>query len=543
MPVPGSAHGQRAHSWTRIRKVKCDEAYPVCQRCASTGRTCDGYGVWGGGGKQPTGPGRQPRSRMALRSVGLLPPFDDPGERGLFDWFTRRSVTKLPGSFTSEFWSGLLPQTSLSEPAVWHAILALSSTHRAGVLVADGLADGIGQPLEPETLTLQNYVKAIRHLGPHFSKTEATSVRVALITCIVFISLDLLRGHFTAAQIHLQSGLKLLSERGLDSDKSVGRGHAQPADRCIAEILRRFRLQVELFGHPQCCTNLPLRTPSLDPSAGLFYNFKEAWCELDGLLNDTFSLGSHSSRHICAESYVIQQRIQADLKTWLQIYQASSQTLKASETASRRKAYSLIGAHHAMATIMANTCLRQEDETVFDTQYEQFLGLTKRIVDLCNMRSDTLTPGPPREHRSYRAQSIVDVGCIVPLYYVALKCRVHGIRLQAIRVLESLLHREGIWDAKIAARVARRVMELEEGDFYDGMNVAEGLSPESYPQPQEATLPPLPRASRLVDVQLAFLGDPVDKVSLLGKRHLDGVVGKVCVGEYHLRSERWTGVE
>jgi len=27
----------------RIRDVKCDETQPPCQRCTSTGRTCDGY--------------------------------------------------------------------------------------------------------------------------------------------------------------------------------------------------------------------------------------------------------------------------------------------------------------------------------------------------------------------------------------------------------------------------------------------------------------------------------------------------------------------
>lgn len=27
----------------RMRKVKCDEQRPSCQRCISTGRTCDGY--------------------------------------------------------------------------------------------------------------------------------------------------------------------------------------------------------------------------------------------------------------------------------------------------------------------------------------------------------------------------------------------------------------------------------------------------------------------------------------------------------------------
>lgn len=27
----------------RIRRIKCDEAKPSCQRCTSTGRKCDGY--------------------------------------------------------------------------------------------------------------------------------------------------------------------------------------------------------------------------------------------------------------------------------------------------------------------------------------------------------------------------------------------------------------------------------------------------------------------------------------------------------------------
>jgi hypothetical protein len=33
----------------RARRVKCDEAYPACNRCITAGRVCDGYGIWGGG--------------------------------------------------------------------------------------------------------------------------------------------------------------------------------------------------------------------------------------------------------------------------------------------------------------------------------------------------------------------------------------------------------------------------------------------------------------------------------------------------------------
>lgn len=40
---------QLTHGY-RIRKVKCDEGRPACERCVTTGRVCDGYGIWGGGG-------------------------------------------------------------------------------------------------------------------------------------------------------------------------------------------------------------------------------------------------------------------------------------------------------------------------------------------------------------------------------------------------------------------------------------------------------------------------------------------------------------
>lgn len=38
--VPGHA---LTHQSQRIRRIKCDETKPHCQRCTSTGRKCDGY--------------------------------------------------------------------------------------------------------------------------------------------------------------------------------------------------------------------------------------------------------------------------------------------------------------------------------------------------------------------------------------------------------------------------------------------------------------------------------------------------------------------
>jgi hypothetical protein len=39
-----------------------------------------------------------------------------------------------------------------------------------------------------------------------------SSVRVALITCVIFVSLEFLRRHFKTAQTHLQNWLKVIGE-------------------------------------------------------------------------------------------------------------------------------------------------------------------------------------------------------------------------------------------------------------------------------------------------------------------------------------------
>ncbi|KAK3385315.1 hypothetical protein B0H63DRAFT_181546 [Podospora didyma] len=48
----------------KTRKVKCDEGRPACVRCVSTGRACDGYGIWGGGSKHSDGPQRNVRPNL-----------------------------------------------------------------------------------------------------------------------------------------------------------------------------------------------------------------------------------------------------------------------------------------------------------------------------------------------------------------------------------------------------------------------------------------------------------------------------------------------
>ena len=50
------------------------------------------------------------------------------------------------------------------------------------------------------------------------------------------------------------------------------------------------------------------------------------------------------------------------------------------------------------------------------------------------------------------------------LYFIALKCRNPSLRKEAVASLQAMTRRKGLWDAGVACAVARKVIELEEGE-------------------------------------------------------------------------------
>jgi hypothetical protein len=201
-------------------------------------------------------------------------------EKDYFDWFKCRTLMKLPASFRLHFWTTLLLQASLGEPAILHAVLALSSVHRGVTLNGGRQEQNNSASDKVEQLTLQPYLKAIRHLQPHFAARDRASFRVALIACIVFISLDFLRGHFAAAQIHLQNGLKLLGElhslSGENQELLILGSCSEGVDHWIVEEFSGLNIQVELFKYFHPHPSLLQQAVEPGRPSGTFSTFKKA---------------------------------------------------------------------------------------------------------------------------------------------------------------------------------------------------------------------------------------------------------------------------
>ncbi|KAM0281405.1 hypothetical protein ACHAQH_003527 [Verticillium albo-atrum] len=454
----------------KTRKVKCDEARPACKRCVTTGRVCDGYGIWGGGGNayherhvvEPTGalytqvvPG--PRAAPLVLVL-------NPQEQEYFEWFKYRTSVKLPASYASGFWNTLIFQSSVQEPSVLNAVLALGS---CGDAPQQHPSEGTSRSWTAnERFTLQHYGEAMRHLKPHFSHRGKASTRVALIACFLFVSFELLRGHFEAARIHLDNGLRILEESrvlfpGVDGG-ICARACLESIDNWIVEIFLRIQLQIGILRYTQVYPFQNLMSTKLELPSSAFRSAHEAWQYLSPHLSEAMALTQQARSYVASKygtPYQVtgmleaQARVRTGLEQWLPKYTEFYECLQEPMVAEQRRGYRIPFAFHTMTTIMAKTCLSR-DESAFDNQTSDFVQLLDHLTSLRKLAPEMSPFTAPAMDMS---RSIVDMGWIPPLYFTAVKCRVHRVRLQAVRLLESTFHREGLWDSRVAACIARKM--------------------------------------------------------------------------------------
>ena len=439
----------------------------------------------------------------------------------------------------------------MTELPVLHAVLTLSSVHKRGIDNDQAVNDNA--PDDQERFMLQHYIKAIQYAQPLFATNDRASVRVALITCVVFVCLEFLLGHFRTAETHLQNGLKVLRETQNHSSTDADDGvitlypSGDPVDDWIVEALSRLHAEVELFKQTYQHPCFVLLAPKCGTST--FNTINEAWQQMERILNMIFHLSSQSYQHKLSEDPSIrhpstlfeqQKLIREQLLEWLRRYESSRQHLRVKESEPVEEVGSqLLHTYHAMANIMAGTCVRGPDESVFDSYTEQFALIVNQSADLWRIRrsSDPLRAIPL--NRMNMSRSVVDVAWIPPLYFTAIKCRAHRVRVGAIKLLESVSHREGICDAIICARVARKVMKFEEGDLYKGTDPADNFPHSGRPVSQDQSLPGLPHSYRVQEVEVHLPDIPTDSVILICRQRQTNGSWKESRKEYDLISQRW----
>ena len=439
-------------------------------------------------------------------------------EADAFDYFRRYTTVKMPGVFESAFWDTLVLQLSAGEPAILHAAAAMGAAHRSD-----------------ERLSLEQYNKAISFLRPHLESHEQDGVRVALITCMIFICLELLRGDFEVSNKHLRNGLGLLREfqsrKGLTpaGGALVLRPEPTLVDDQLVEAFARLHIQSALLGQGSSYRfhvgdtaqgpwtyNIPSR----------FENFREARQQLDGLLNGVTSLEGdalgllHQQNPIPDVLFRRREQLQEALARWLPAFDLGRAAMEARATSRTALAVPLLRLYHTMTTVMAGTCLRGTDEMVYDSYSANFDLLISQALELYHRATtELIDPTVASGHHIPTRHFTVDMGFIPPLYYAALKCRSPGIRRRAIKLLLPAPHREGVWDGGFAARIAQQVAKMEEGPLYDPIQVVLGTG---FPDIETLAEPgppiAIPSHARVNEVRVALPSEAGKMATLTFKR-------------------------
>ncbi|KFY78131.1 hypothetical protein V498_09185 [Pseudogymnoascus sp. VKM F-4517 (FW-2822)] len=175
----------------------------------------------------------------AMAIVILRIPGTAQEKRG-FQYFITNTARELTGYYTSSFWEYLILQASAAEPSLRHAVIAIAALHEE---FSNKRLGGVSPDHEnAESLfAINQYMKAVSHLRRSLSAGKQAPL-TALMSCLLFICFDYLRGHFDSAMMHLQSGLDILPDL---SSRSKEDGDI--VEQIMAPLFMRLTVQSILY--------------------------------------------------------------------------------------------------------------------------------------------------------------------------------------------------------------------------------------------------------------------------------------------------------
>ncbi|KAL9111253.1 MAG: hypothetical protein Q9227_004331 [Pyrenula ochraceoflavens] len=479
----------------KVRRVKCGEEKPACDRCTSTGRRCGGYpappppkrrirrskydcedvitfvqkrpdvnsisSVW-----MPN-PTRDP-AVLARTPIVSIDPCSDDGERHSFYYFRTRVSDHVAGYFDRDFWDHLVLRTSHSDATIRHAVLALSAIYES-LEACRVQPASIDRANFLKRFALHQYNRATTSLSARLA-VSAASVQVVLTSCLLFIWLEFLQNNLILAYNHLRGGLRILTERQsfLDPD--------DPANAHLSRAFHRLHTQASIHGgpdmqipydalagapHPPIPTSFPstiAARESLDTEMNLIFPLR--------VLVSSQSPGKSLSR-LEPTRLLHLHRFQA----WYSAYQPLLSSDEAMIGTTSRSALLQMEIQALIAIITLST-LFAPTPMAYDSQNSSFA----RIVQLSReLLSD-------ETQRSHLMGLPFTTGLLRPLCCVVMRCRMRSVRREAMELLEQCEEGGIMWGKDEVLRLCTWKVGMEEGGLPGEVEEdgdGEGMVPES----------------------------------------------------------------
>ncbi len=445
-------------STCKIRRVKCDEEEPVCRRCSSTGRKCDGYP------SNTNSHVQRARSHTDyLAHVAHVSRYNDLDHVELqsFEYFIWRVVPGFSGIVDRHFWRQVLPQLCHSSKIIWDAVNALACLIRYPQLSPQRLLPGRQKSAVTDThhrRALRWYSRSLHGLQERM-REGSLSASVLVVTCILYACVELLQDNI---------------------DESVAlywKALAMNATLAVADVSNKSTLAVHRDTTLEHSTQALLRHMSVaQPSPTMWVNdFCHFHTDFENL-----SQARDAGYAMAAEAHMFIVQIQEiklkaakdwlpeeshihrrdELKSKLFLWEAALQKLMAtwpkriSEYPDEDELYSTLMLSWTQYTIEIATSL-----SMYATSYDDFFPDFRKMLEYIRRVIAV------QKSKSPRPVFVLETRILPALHYVAVKCRHPIIRRQAISLTENDAPRmEYYFKAVHTAEEAKRIIGIEEAD-------------------------------------------------------------------------------
>ncbi|OBR05361.1 C6 zinc finger domain protein [Colletotrichum higginsianum IMI 349063] len=446
--------------WRRthlVRKIKCDETRPFCNRCTVTGRKCDGYPhVADLSDVSSSSPGS---SIIRLQPSRASPGINSPNDSRALQYFTEAVGPLLSGAVDPYFWTHIVMQFSTLEPAVTHSILAISDLYEQF-----HTGDNAAVVPRDHSFALRHYNAAIHELKGMMSREKQP---VVLLVCLLFICIEFLRSGREAAIRHCKHGVAIL--RDTHNEFPWTKEHLLPLFRRLSEY--SFFFSNEKSDFPDL-SGLERHVPPT------FSTFQDAQLMIDDIYCQTLQLMKKGypyrddSLRGCAvppELLAQQENINQLLDRWNALFTQYNDRIRYSDTPTTKQfeleedylpkmLRGFLSTRYECCRIWLNMAFMNNQ-----TGFDKFLTNYSRIVK--NLATTVVVVSERSKLASLSAKTpkfMFETGYTPMLFFVATTCRHLETRLEALRLIPILgLPRENLWEMATLVAMARRTIELE----------------------------------------------------------------------------------
>lgn len=480
----------------RIRRVKCDEVKPCCDKCTRTGRKCDGYQTEPVVRRKKTSEVSEQRVQKILLPKLSQPSselkFENDAEFSYFRIFQVETADSLSGYFESDVWNRVVLQACYREAWARHAVIAIGALHMTLEAAKSrlGTTEPFGSEENHYLFALRQYSKALRLMQSFKDQPKDIRARNTLISSLLITCFESYIGNPKEAMRQCQTAVDIIFEleesgicisgediSGLSSTSSFFDGDL------IGSILSLDETSLMFQGTLSDCKLNYKRTktlvfPKIPPS---FTDVKEARLYWNVLQHRSTEWRSAKYQTFCPKRGSVTacfwDRIQKDrpptrirqeldmyaaaLEQWFKAFQPIfdrsrllPQTSKDFLAASVLKVKYL----QAYAFTAMPAPSREEITGPIIPVYQEIVNLARCLL---TTHDDKCKPG--------QAKFVFDDNLVTKLFLVALQCREDAsLRWQVVSLLREYPRREGLWDSAMATTIATWIINQEEAFRVDG---------------------------------------------------------------------------